>query len=93
METRLAKSPVIDTEKPLVNIDDSGIKDSHDSSDTSSATEPENNADLSDKDDTIDKESKPERDNENAEQITEYTVGARDTLNSIAAKHNTTPSL
>ena len=93
METQLAKSPVIDTEKPLVNVDDSGTKDSHDSSETSSATEPENNADLSDKDDKIDRESKPEGDNENAEQITEYTVGARDTLNSIAAKHNTTPSL
>ena len=93
METRLAKSPVIDTEKQLVKLDDSGTKDSHESSETSSATEPEDNADLSDKDDTIERESKTGEDDENAEQITEYTVGARDTLNSIAAKHNTTPSL
>ena len=30
---------------------------------------------------------------ENSEQVTEYVVDARDTLNSIAAKHDTTPAL
>ena len=93
METHLVKSPVIDTEKPLIDFEDSGNKGGNMSSDTSSATEPEDNANLSDKDDILNSKCTENVVGENSEQVTEYVVDARDTLNSIAAKHDTTPAL
>ena len=93
METRLEKSPVVDMDKLLIDLEDSGAKDGNQSSDTSSATEHEDNVNLSDKDDTVDEEAKKRGEDEKGQQITEYIVDARDTLNSIAAKHDTTPAL
>ena len=93
METRLEKSPVVDMDKLLIDLEDSGAKDGNQSSDTSSATEHEDNVNLSDKDDSVDEEAKKMGVDEKRQQITEYIVDARDTLNSIAAKHDTTPAL
>ena len=93
METSIAKSPATDTQNPLINLEDSGTKDGNQSSDTSSATEHEDNVNLSDKDDTLGDEAKKGGDEDKGQQITEYIVDARDTLNSIAAKHDTTPAL
>ena len=93
METHTAKSPISDTENPLINLEDSETKDGNISSDTSSATEPEDNTNLSDKDDVLNNECRESKDGESSDQVTEYIVDARDTLNSIAAKHDTTPAL
>ena len=93
METRLEKSPVVDMDKLLIDLEDSGAKDGNQSSDTSSATEHEDNVNLSDKDDTENIDAKKKGEDEKRQQITEYIVDARDTLNSIAAKHDTTPAL
>ena len=93
METRIDKSPVVDMNMLLIDLEDSGAKDGNQSSDTSSATEHEDNVNLSDKDDTVDDEAKKSGGDEKGQQVTEYIVDARDTLNSIAAKHDTTPAL
>ena len=93
METSITKSPITDAQNPLITLEDSGTKDGNVSSDTSSATEPEDNTNLSDKDDVLDNECTKSKDGENSDQVTEYIVDARDTLNSIAAKHDTTPAL
>ena len=93
METHTAKSPISDTQNPLINLEDSETKDGNISSDTSSATEPEDNTNLSDKDDVLNNECMENKDGANSDQVTEYIVDARDTLNSIAAKHDTTPAL
>ena len=69
------------------------VKDGETSSDTSSATEHEENPDHSSKEDGLcPGDNKPETEQADEYQELEYTVGTRDTLNSIAAKHNTTPS-
>ena len=69
------------------------LKDKETSSDTSSATEHEVNADHSSKEDGLcPGDNKLETKQADEYQELEYTVGTRDTLNSIAAKHNTTPS-
>ena len=93
METPIAKSPTTDAQNPLINLEDSGSKDGNVSSDTSSATEPEDNTNLSDKDDVLNNECMENKEGANSDQVTEYIVDARDTLNSIAAKHDTTPAL
>ena len=93
METRIDKSPVVDMNMLLIDLEDSGAKDGNQSSDTSSATEHEDNVNLSDKDDTENIDAKKKGEDEKRQQITEYIVDARDTLNSIAAKHDTTPAL
>jgi len=93
METHVAKSPITETQNPVINLEDSEIKDGNVSSDTSSATEPEDNTNLSDKDDVLNNECMENKDGANSDQVTEYVVDARDTLNSIAAKHDTTPAL
>ena len=93
METHVAKSPITETQNPIINLEDSETKDGNVSSDTSSATEPEDNTNLSDKDDVLNNECRESKDGANADQVTEYIVDARDTLNSIAAKHDTTPAL
>lgn len=93
METHVAKSPITETQNPVINLEDSEIKDGNVSSDTSSATEPEDNTNLSDKDDVLNNECMENKDGANSDQVTEYIVDARDTLNSIAAKHDTTPAL
>ena len=69
------------------------LKDKETSSDTSSATEHEENADHSSKEDGLcPEDNKLETKQADEYEELEYTVGTRDTLNSIAAKHNTTPS-
>ena len=68
-------------------------KGDDESSDTSSATEREDNAELSGKEELCEEQAKLDEDTEVVvQQVLEYVVGPRDTLNSIAAKHNTTPS-
>ena len=93
MDTQVAENSANDTEELLVNLNDDIKKENSDSSDTSSATEQEDNAQLSDKDEIVDEDSQLGGDGEVGKQVTEYMVDARDTLNSIAAKHNTTPSV
>ena len=93
METHVDKSPITETQNPVINLEDSEIKDGNVSSDTSSATEPEDNTNLSDKDDVLNNECMENKDGANSDQVTEYIVDAKDTLNSIAAKHDTTPAL
>ena len=69
------------------------VKDKETSSDTSSATEHEENADHSSKEDGLcPGDNKPETEKADEYREVEHTVGTRDTLNSIAAKYNTTPS-
>jgi hypothetical protein len=93
MDMQVSENSANDTEELLINLNDDIKKANSDSSDTSSATEKEDNAQLSDKDELDDKESQLDNDGEVVKPVTEYMVEGRDTLNSIAAKHNTTPSM
>ena len=93
MNTEVNENSQSDTDDLLINLNDDIKKVNNDSSDTSSATEHEDNVQLSDKDEIIDNETQLDEDAEAAKKVTEYVVDARDTLYSIAAKHNTTPSM
>ena len=93
MDTSITKLATSDSEHSLGHRVDNMHINNDDSSDTSSATEKEDFVEPSGREDTVEDEPKEEKDGDAIPHVKEYVVEDRDTLNSIAAKNNTTPSL
>ena len=94
MDAEVRDDAINNGKNSMENLKGNKIKQKDDSSDdTSSATIEEHDDELSIKDVILDEDSTVQTDNTSMQEVKEHTVDAKDTLVSIAAKHNTTPSL
>ena len=94
MDAEVRDDAINNGKDSMENLKGNKIKQKDDSSDdTSSATIEEHDDELSIKDVILDEDSTVQTENTSMQEVKEHTVDAKDTLVSIAAKHNTTPSL
>ena len=94
MDAEVRDDAMNNREDSMENLKGNRIKQIDDSfDDTSSATIEDHDEELSIKDVILDEDSTVQTENTSMQEVKEHTVDAKDTLVSIAAKHNTTPSL
>ena len=94
MDAEVRDDAMNNSEDSMENLKGNRIKQIDDSfDDTSSATIEDHDEELSIKDVILDEDSTVQTENTSMQEVKEHTVDAKDTLVSIAAKHNTTPSL